>query len=678
MAVTYNTTSFAISYIYIATNGGTVFSENLYNQSSFDYFSDSAVIGDCIYFGVYRKGGFSGINFNVGTSIVADAITIVWEYSTPSGWSELVNFEDNTNTFTTTGSNSLRFGLHQDWYSRTVVNGIYAFWIRARIKAVTNITEGGANTTNTITLLDGICKIDGYTDGSPCRLSTIYNYLNTNYPYLGITKDDNDFHYDLSAVNLWVNSRLYVANESFFTGFSNRANAYSTDNRFTYLQLGDKIDENSGKNGAILIMKGAPNTYAVTFHANTKIYGSTVKSDYGIGYPFWVGEWIDSNIDNVNFSGGNATVTNCRYVDPGVFIARSFPSTFSNNTVILDGTRFAYFYDNDVTIPNLSIYFSSGIKYMMYFYYTISTPTFTFINPNPQLPGINTTNKIVYRTQGTPNSSFTKVWYYDISESTYTDYTTEFSNTTVDNAPVSGAIGDIYYFAPGTGTWWNMHIGITSNLTVNNNTYVWEFYYSGSWQELDVWDNTNKFIGDGELWLGKQISSSGTSLNINGYTARWFRMRITGTDATERNITQLKYCSETGASQWNIYEKYSLDLNVTDQDGVAIEDANITIKLDGGLVYTGVTDYRGDMVQQDIVSRHWYFDPLNSYSNYQQIKEDVKDVYELLVTKSGYQDYQDFFTMDEKRDLKISMIPPKYYNAKLTGVVSTVNITATI
>lgn len=683
MGITFNTTTINPNYIFRATGGGIIFSANLKDLASFDYFKDDAVIGDCIYFGAYRRGSFQNINLNIGTTIVADNIVIAWEYATTSGWLEFEKgYKDETSGFTVSGQKTFYFGYPQDWNSRTTINGVYASWVRARIKSVTNITEGGANTTDTVTFNTGDCDITGYSDISPCTLSLVYDYLSTNYDYLDIFKDDDNFHYDLSAVNLRIYSRLKMSNESLFLGFCDRGGAYSTELQLGYLQMGDKIDDNTGKNGSILTLKGAANTYHVYFGNETKIYGSTVKSNYGSGYPAWQGEWIDSFIDSINFSGGlGSTVRNCRIVFAGTYIASSFPDNFVNNTIIVDGTYFAYFYNSDVTIPGATFRFDSGTHYILYFYQTGSTPTYTFLNPDPLLPGIDTTNKIINRASGSPYANFTKVWYYDDSEGTYTDYTTEFSNDTEDNAPISGDVGDIYYFAPGTGSWWNMHLGITSNLTENNNKYIWEFYAYGTWYELTQWDNTNNFLGNGEMWFGKEQGYSGTSLNINGYTARWFRMRIIESDHTQRNITRIKYRTETGASEWNVYEKFSLDLNVTDIDGVPLKEATVNIYLDDELVYTDETNINGDMTQEYFINRHWYFDPINCYDNYKQICEDTKNKYKLEIIMGGYQTYTDYFYMNEQRELKVSLletIPPIYNSAQIDITVDSPLIDADV
>jgi len=84
--------------------------------------------GDAIYIGSDYK--FSKIRFNVSTAGSYSDITIVWEYWNGSSWVELT-VTDNTNGFTVSGTNEVSFTPPSDW-AKTTVNGVSAYWIRAR------------------------------------------------------------------------------------------------------------------------------------------------------------------------------------------------------------------------------------------------------------------------------------------------------------------------------------------------------------------------------------------------------------------------------------------------------------------------------------------------------------------------------------------------------------------
>jgi len=84
--------------------------------------------GDAIYFGDSHK--FNTVRINVTTAGSYSDITIVWEYWDGSAWTTL-SVTDNTNGFTTAGTNEVTFTPPGDW-AKTSVNGTTAYWIRAR------------------------------------------------------------------------------------------------------------------------------------------------------------------------------------------------------------------------------------------------------------------------------------------------------------------------------------------------------------------------------------------------------------------------------------------------------------------------------------------------------------------------------------------------------------------
>jgi len=113
----------------------------------FDYFTDTAAVGQTIMVGLSSK--FWGVKFYVGTALVADSITVVWEYLTASTtWATLK--VENPYFFLSTGEQIVRFTPPPNWTNTN--QGYGGYTIRCRITAVTNITEGGANSTQMIYL----------------------------------------------------------------------------------------------------------------------------------------------------------------------------------------------------------------------------------------------------------------------------------------------------------------------------------------------------------------------------------------------------------------------------------------------------------------------------------------------------------------------------------------------
>ena len=164
------------------------FSDNLAGTSSFDYFQDDAKVGDCFYFA--GDVGTSNVDyvdlrewkFYVGTPLVADNITIEWQivksaYLNGGYFFETVPTTDKTNAFQNAGENYVSMDLSN------VSRWMYSFYgpvnsryfIRAKITALTNLTEGGAQSTQELQGKRHFIKITDYTEGSPANFDDIYN-----------------------------------------------------------------------------------------------------------------------------------------------------------------------------------------------------------------------------------------------------------------------------------------------------------------------------------------------------------------------------------------------------------------------------------------------------------------------------------------------------------------------
>lgn len=168
--VVYNTVT-----ILRATSGGTVFSGNLAGDATMDYFEDSAVVDDCLYFefGDCNSGVSKGLRFNVGTQLVAAAITVAWEYYSLDGnWTPFPNLVDGTNAFQNAGVNDVTWDM-PDWPYYLYINGQREAWIRVRITAVTAITEGGAQQTDKCFGIYPCIVIDGQNGGNPWTMTDI-------------------------------------------------------------------------------------------------------------------------------------------------------------------------------------------------------------------------------------------------------------------------------------------------------------------------------------------------------------------------------------------------------------------------------------------------------------------------------------------------------------------------
>jgi len=664
MAVTYNTTGKSITKIYRATGGGVVFSANLAATPVFDYFTDTAVVNDAIYFSPGNYYAFSDLLFNVGTAIAAGSITIVWEYYRINvGWVAIDHLQDDTNSFTTVGANVVRFPYQWNW-RYTTINGSNHSWVRARISAVSSITEGGANQTTSVSSKDGCVDIDGYSDTSPCSFTVVSNYLEATYPHLGTIKTGQ--YFDFRFVGLNINSRLISTNE--FIETHNGSSAGYTIGRvqkWYYLQLGTKVGTSSGKDGSVVYVNATANTYPFNVSSSFKMYGSTIRSPSDVaGYPALYGEYLDSDLELRPKLATSATMKNCRFVLGGGLIqSGGLPSVFDKNKFIIR-SQLALVYQGGFTAVEMDYEFvSSGV--MLYIYQTYSDVDWVFIDPQTPLPAQEASTYMIHRIIYT-TADIARCFNYDNTDG-FTDQTSEANSTALDDVNLTGKtgvpeVGDILYICLGTGSSLIAHsrLDITMGSVLNSdNEYEWEIYASG-WKKALVWDGTENFTKTGKIWIGKR-SDSGTyftTTTINGVNGYYARARITSAGSSKPLISRIRGAGEHGVSRWHAYEKYHIGVKVVGLDSNGIENATVTIKSASGVQQFSVqTDANGDIAEQSpIITRKFFFDPVESYAKREQVKDESTPDYEIEIKKAGYQTYRTAFMLNKKTEWTIRLI----------------------
>lgn len=170
---TYNTYGSNLSHLYTVDGG--VFSANRVATSAFDYFADDAAVDDAIYF--LSSEWFRNVKLYVGTAFAATSVTFVWEYWNGSAWVALSNVVDNTSDFSVLGENTVTWDLPAQGNSwrDTTVNGItFRMAIRCRISAISNPTEGGAQSTQNVQAGNNTITATGGTSGDRLTLDNIY------------------------------------------------------------------------------------------------------------------------------------------------------------------------------------------------------------------------------------------------------------------------------------------------------------------------------------------------------------------------------------------------------------------------------------------------------------------------------------------------------------------------
>lgn len=95
----------------------------------------SPAVGEAYHLGLHTPGRI--VTLTVGTA--GDGTwSITWEYWNGSAWAEFVNVVDNTDGFTTSGTQTITWDMPIAWATSTE-NGTTAYWSRARVSAFSSI-----------------------------------------------------------------------------------------------------------------------------------------------------------------------------------------------------------------------------------------------------------------------------------------------------------------------------------------------------------------------------------------------------------------------------------------------------------------------------------------------------------------------------------------------------------
>lgn len=107
----------------------------------------SASVNDAFYVGNDRP--FQSITYDISTA-GNYSIVIAWEYWDGSAWAALGPLVDDTDSFQTTGVNTVSFVVPDDW-EQVDVNGVTAYYVRSRIDVINSYTGFPVATTIQVT-----------------------------------------------------------------------------------------------------------------------------------------------------------------------------------------------------------------------------------------------------------------------------------------------------------------------------------------------------------------------------------------------------------------------------------------------------------------------------------------------------------------------------------------------
>ncbi len=665
--ITYNTTMTNIDYIYRATSGGTVFSVNEAANVAFDYFTDTAVVNDAIYFSRTLTYGWSDLTLNIGTPISAVEMTLAWEYwcANTNTWRTIHNLTDGTSGFTATGARRVVFPL-QAQHNGTTVNGIYVSWIRCRITALTSITEGGANSISRAQRSTGYLAITGYTDAVPCTWLEVYNWIVANAPQCGATRIGSNV-YKFDNVAFSINSTLRSNGEKIFIGNGYNGVSFNCG----YLWSGTKVGTDGWTTPTDYFFCITAPSGQCASTTTTRVYGGrwdffynivdglTITTSCLLGIPS--GEWIGVYQANSGYFS-NAICNKCT-VNGGLITSGAVAVYPNNLTIANPGSNIWNVYGNSVDLPNISYSMPSVSMISFSAQYTVMGQTINIINPNPSLPAQQGSVKVFSRSMGSL-ANMANVLFYDTSAGIFTNYTTQAGDATINDVPLSGDVGDIIYFNTGSVNQSQPALTFTITNQTNDYVYAWEYYRAGSWFTIQsdcIFDLTNNFSQSGIIYFGTDNNFTNNNPTVNSIQAAWIRCRIVTVGTGTPTFSKVQRRLQTGIGNYHINERYLYNLTITNPTGAAIQGATVLIKdKDNNMIGNFATDVNGAIPQQSLIKKYSYFDKTASEANYNGSDYSLNP-YTITITKPGYETYVEKINISSVSSKSITIKPSKSY-----------------
>jgi len=340
-AITFDNAQDLTAMTFYDASAGTWTTRNL---TTGDYFDDDSAVGDYIAF-AWDRGVWHDLSINVGTQLVADTITLEWEYMTATATWATLTVTDNTNSFQNAGVNTVTFDVPDSWYYKYKLDGatytMTGCYIRARITAITNISEGGAQQTNVISSSDwAISVADAGT-----RLSDIQT-ADTAGGW-GVTTTTGKYTAITSNIRIATNGELFIRDNEFLEigSLTKRRTFLKPAN--TLFQMGDAT---SGYSEGSMMMYWN-NDYVTPYnrwYGNIYIYNSTITKYTGGYNDFYFGGAVD-----IRNSVLATTLA-------GVWFFAGATGTLENVTIDERGFTWFYLY-SPLTINNLILADVGGV-----------------------------------------------------------------------------------------------------------------------------------------------------------------------------------------------------------------------------------------------------------------------------------------------------------------------------
>lgn len=606
--------------MYRATSGGTVFTAITSATTAFDYFANNAVVDDAFYIGIANSVGQNvahNYTFNIGTALVADAITVAYEYDNDSAWTAIPDLIDGTNIFRNTGSQTIYFDQLFRWYSnnRASLPSGNNFWFRIRITAVTNITEGGANVTNKVKVNDGMLQ---NTNTTTTAFSDLW------------TADKAGSRQLLCPITATTNLSLYAQPRPMEYGsirLSCIVTGYSGSGTIT-LTGTDSADNSITEDISVT----ADGTYVSTKSYKTiSANGVDCTGTYTIEItqPRWgvVGKCGTTayKLQKVIFVNGDATnnspfteTAKDIYVEDAAFY-NSNASTITFGSIssgeIIYGCNLTFYYTYGNIDRRFGYSYTSHAGGANYFY-------------NSSFYASSTGSRIYPNVIGAViGCKFTNPYYLYVNS----------PNVTMSNVAINYTIG--------TGIYSSAAAMVFSDCTVLN---------CGGRGLLVSGGNTTAHDG-ANIIKAYRLNALYNDVDFCLYNAGVGGILI---DPVYPPTSSKLGAYQTGVREYRIYLDYTFNLKVIDKSNNPISGVTVLLKdVDGATIVNKTTDANGVITETEVTSKYWShtWSESSAYKVFSDGDIVTRSPFTLTVSKSGYKTYKTVFTHDAKLNWKIML-----------------------